>query len=205
MRRHNAARNVVGQFAEAAGHHPELEKPGLLQPCPEQPNAARRRPADVFLPSWTGGAPAALDLAVTSPQRQDLVQLAGTRAGAAAESYEAYKRMYLQTAEDCASSGMAFVPMVAETSGGWGPSAMCTLKAFARAAAIRSDSEPGVVLAERLQHLCTAIRRANARAVLRRASGAERAAPLGMASALGTLAAAVVQPEPPGLGPAGGP
>ena len=50
--------------------NPELEKSGLQQPCPEQPGAARRSPADVFIPSWS----AALDLAITSPQRLDAPQ-----------------------------------------------------------------------------------------------------------------------------------
>ena len=130
----------------------------------------RRRPADVYLPSWTDGAPAALDLAVTSPHRQDVLSQASLRCGAAAEAYESYKRTYLGTVSDCNSQGLSFVPMVAETTGGWGPSAHCTLKALARAAAAHSSSgaEPSAILAEHLQRLCAAIRRATARAVLRR-------------------------------------
>ena len=168
--RHHAARNEVGKFAAEAGQHPELEKAGLLPPGPDNPGSNLRRPADVYLPSWTGGAPAALDLAVTSPQRQDILSQATLRCGAAAEAYEMYKRAYKDTAADCASQGLSFIPMVAEPSGGWGPSACCTLKALARAAAARSHSgaEPSAVLAEHQQRLCTVIRRATARAVLRR-------------------------------------
>ena len=93
------------------------------------------------------------------------------RSGAAAEAYEEYKRTYLNTAADCQQHGLSFVPLVAECSGGWGPSAMCTFKALAKAAAARSDSEAEVIMKERLQLLCTGIRRANARAVLRRDPG----------------------------------
>ena len=60
VRKHNATRNRFCLFAGAARLSPELEKPGLLQPSPEQPNAGRRRPADVFVPSWKQGAPRCL-------------------------------------------------------------------------------------------------------------------------------------------------
>ena len=43
------------------------------------------------------------------------------------------KRSYLYIAEDCATQGLQFRPIVGEPSGGWGPSAMCTFKAIAKA------------------------------------------------------------------------
>ena len=66
--------------------------------------------------------------------------------------------------------------MVAETHGGWGTSAMCTLKALAKLAtqkfdANATDTDANPRLRVHLQKTCTAIRRANARAVLRRAQG----------------------------------
>ena len=177
VRRHNGARNVASRHAEEAGANPELEKPDLLQPCPNQPAANRRRPADVYLPNWFGGTPAALDFAITSPHRQDISAVASTRVGAAAEAYELYKRSYLGTDNDCRAQGIAFIPMIAETSGGWGPAAMCTIKRIAKAAAIRADLDPGKVLAAHLASLCTVIRRANARAVLRRSPEDTRGRP----------------------------
>jgi hypothetical protein len=170
-RRHHAARNRTAHFAQNAGLNPDIEKPGLLQPSPEQPGAGRRRPADVFLPSWTGGLPAALDLAITSPHRADAPPEAITKAGATAQAYERTKRNHLNTEADCSAQGIAFIPIVGEPSGGWGPSAMCTLKAIARSQAASNGQEEKCILSKELQHLCTAIRRANARAVLRR--GAE--------------------------------
>ena len=60
-----------------------------------------------------------------------------------------------------------------EPSGGWGPSAICTFKAIAKAQADGSqDLDAGVLLSAELQHLCTAVRRANARAVLSRSRDA---------------------------------
>ena len=164
-RRHHAARNRGAAFASAAGLHPELEKPGLLQPRPDQPNAGQRRPADIYLPAWNG-TPAALDFAITSPHRLDAPPEARDIPGAAVTAYENFKRSYLDTAADCTSQGIAFLPMVGEPTAGWGPSAMCTFKSFAKAHVAGSERSSGAVLACELQQLSTVLRRANARAVL---------------------------------------
>ena len=176
----------MGHFATTAGLNPELEKPGLLQPGPDQPGAARRRPADVFIPGW----PAALDLAITSPHRLDAPPEAVTTAGAAAEAYERRKRSHLRTAEDCASQGFQFRPIVGEPSGGWGPSAMCAFKAIARAHAAVSHQDVGSVLASELQHLSTVVRRANARAVLSRSALAAGFVHAAVPAAIAIVAAA---------------
>ena len=173
--RHNSVRNIIGNLGKAAGLNPTLEKPGLLPPSPEclDPGGRNlRRPADVFLPNWVGGGPAALDLAITSPHRQESWAQVPTRSGVAAEAYEAYKRSYLNTAQLCLHQGLSFVPLVAETTGGWGPSGMCTIKAMARAAAARSGSDEHIVRELWLQKLSVAMRRANGRAILRRDAAA---------------------------------
>ena len=86
VRRHNAARNYGARVASRAGLNPEVEKPNLLQPSPEHPDQADRRPADVFLPTWLSGAPVVLDFAVVSPQRQDALRQSSLQAGFAAMS-----------------------------------------------------------------------------------------------------------------------
>ena len=191
-RRHHAARNRCGIFATSARLHPVLEKPGLLQSCPDQPNASQRRPADVYLPSWNG-TPAALDFAITSPHRLDAPAEALSIPGAAATAYEAHKRFYKNTASDCEAQGMAFLPMVGEPTGGWGTSAACTFKAFAKAQAAGTDMMAGTILATELQHLCTALRRANARAVLCRSCD-----PCSMANPTFTDAASVLAAQEAG-------
>ncbi|CAK0798447.1 unnamed protein product, partial [Prorocentrum cordatum] len=95
--RHNAARNLVGRFAAAAGCNPELERPGLLPPRPGDDRAIGRRPADVYIPSWHLGAPAAFDFAVSSPHRQAARGMAFQGVGSAAEAYEVVKRTHLDT------------------------------------------------------------------------------------------------------------
>ena len=193
--RHNEARNDTFQLAERAGQRPELEKPGLLQPDPDLPDSNRRRPADVYLPRWKDGRPAALDLAITNPQRQNVLAEAARTTGAAATAYENFKRTHLQTEEDCLRQGISFIPVVGETSGGWGPSAICTFKALAKAAA-QSEEEWQEIFKQHLGLVCTAVRRANARAVLRRQAVHEDCAQV-LRSALSALDATGADTEAP--------
>ena len=83
-------------------------------------------------------------------------------------AYEHHKRTYLDVAAVCESQGISFIPIVGETSGGWGPSAMCTFKALAKATLADEADGHDNTLHNHMQRMCTAVRRANARAVLRR-------------------------------------
>ena len=89
----------------------------------------------------------------------------------AASEYEEHKRSFLYTEEECREQGILFVPIVAETSGGWGPSAMSTFKRLAKQAAGRGGlfTPDKAVLPQFLERASIAIRTAKARAVLRRA------------------------------------
>ena len=171
-RRHNGTRNKGFNFAKAAGCNPELEKSNiLLPPRPGDTTNAQRRPADVYLPTWTHGFPAALDFAITAPQRQDIVGRAAANALTAAIEYCDTKRNHESTQAQCDTAGITFLPMVAETSGAWAPESMTVWKQLATATAVRQGREAAAVLREMLQSLSVTIRRANARAYLRRSSG----------------------------------
>eukprot|EP00973_Karenia_brevis_P048578 6744426-Karenia_brevis.AAC.1 len=65
-------RNAVFNWCHSGGLCPELEKPGLLQARPFQGalpedgikiGGDARRPADVYVPRWRQGMPAAFDFA----------------------------------------------------------------------------------------------------------------------------------------------
>ena len=87
-KRHNLVRNVGVRLATAAGWRPEPEKPGLLRPRPTQASRSEdgsesreggrgpeaRRPADIFVPCWDLGSSTALNFAVTSSLRKDLLE-----------------------------------------------------------------------------------------------------------------------------------
>ena len=161
------------KLAKAAALNPELEKSGLLLPArPEDPEVTHRRPADVYLPAWLNGSPAALDFAVTATQRPDIVELASREALASARQYSLAKRQYLNTEQLCNSVGLDFVPMVCESTGAWAPEAFHVIGLIAKAAAAISGRDKDAVLAESLQILSVTVRRSQARALLRRLADA---------------------------------
>ena len=84
------------------------------------------------------GVPAALDLAITAPPRQDIVALAGATSLAAATSYAATKASHLNTAALCAQQGVHFMPVVAESTGAWEPEASKLLLQLSRGTAART-------------------------------------------------------------------
>jgi hypothetical protein len=117
--RHNALRDAVSSWAERAGLQPEKGRASLLLPLrPEDTRLARRRPADIYLPCLEG-APSALDLAVTGPQRTESLPQAAQVAVSAAAAYAALKASHLHTAQTCEGQGIRFVPLVCEMTGAW--------------------------------------------------------------------------------------
>ncbi|CAE7610039.1 unnamed protein product [Symbiodinium natans] len=145
-----------------------MERPGLLLPqSPDDASSAARRPADIYVPALSG-SPTALDFAITAPQRQETLALAGQQGGAAAAAYARDKEAYKQTAQACKSQGVAFVPMVAEATGTWDVGAAVIIKHVARAVAARAGEEPGPLHSLLMQELCVAARSHRARAALRR-------------------------------------
>ena len=126
-KRHNLIRNEVFHFCNSAGLNPELERPGILQPRmltgSTQENGQNRdlnenrRPADVYLPRWRRGTPAALDFAVTSGLRSDLVHRSAHDGSAATKMYENLKRSHLDTEASCREEGITFIPIICEADG----------------------------------------------------------------------------------------
>ncbi len=191
--RHNALRNLAYLIASIAGLRPEKEKPGLLPPRPnseqlrgEDAGAGRRRPADVWIPQWHSGTPAAWDFAVTSALQSGSLQEAAAEPSAAAASYEQHKRTHLDTAAQCRQQGLEFVPVVAEAhSGTWGPTARAVWHSLAKSWASAAGLELSFTSAKLAQRMSTTLRRANARAILRRLPAAGTA--LSMPSAEGWM------------------
>ena len=177
-KRHNLLRNQVFHTCLAAGLAPELQRPGLLQPRPYlgptpengTPNTEdRRRPADVYIPRWRRGAPAAFDLAVTSGLRPDMVARSAVSANAATLAYKDFKREHLDTQQLCQQEGITFIPMIAEADGGgWGPEAHKVFNELAKLTSSMTGEPESLVANHILQSLCLTLHRENARAILRR-------------------------------------
>ena len=140
--RHNLLRDALHQTAAAAGLAPTKEGRALIP-------GNNMRPADVFIPHWSGGRDAALDVTVTHPLQDR------TRAGAAVTpGYAmdaAYARKVAGAGEQCRQQGIAFIPIVAESLGGWHPIAVEQIKKLGSALARHTGQEEG----EAISHLVT--------------------------------------------------
>jgi hypothetical protein len=182
--RHNIVRNASARFFSAAGLHPELEKPGLLQERPpadggdelsgEQCSgrADLRRPADTYVGNWHLGQPAAFDFALTSGLKVGQLEGTARDAKSVGAAYVEKKRSYLGTAAHCAAKGLLFIPMVCEAhSGSWEDGALDVWRRLAKAGELSSGEPASRRLQHMLQVLSIAVHRANARAILARATG----------------------------------
>ena len=178
-KRHNLICNKVYHFSLSAGLNPELERTGLLQPRPllgsaqesgaERDNNAERRPADVYIPRWRRGTPAAFDLAVTSGLRRCVVKDSAKDGTHSVKLYEAKKRTYLDTETLCQDEGIQFIPLICEANGGgWGPAAQVVWKELAKQKSSMTGESQSITTSHLLQSLSLILHKENARAILRR-------------------------------------
>ena len=195
-------RNCASKCCAEAGFNPECEKPGLLMPRPLQGalaedgkrqqegalGAAGRRPADIYLPRWRAGLPAALDFAATSGLRADLLAQSANDPAAAVVQYEGFKEGYLDTKTACAAEGIHFIPMVVDAcGGGWGPQACVVWKELAKSTALATGELASSVATRLSQSLGLVLCLENARAGLRRAPGHNEAHTSAAAAAAGVV------------------
>ena len=74
IQRHDAVRDVLFAAAQTAALAPRKEVSSLI------PNSFSR-PADIFLPTWERGRPAALDVTIISPMQHQILARAATGPG----------------------------------------------------------------------------------------------------------------------------
>ena len=128
-----------------------------------------RRPADVYLPRWKRGIPAALDFAVTSGLRRNMVEKSAVDGKSATTSYEDFKRSHLDTEAKCQEEGIQFIPMICEADGGgWGKAAHQVWSELAKRKAIIAGEQSSITAVRLLQSLGIILHRENALSILRR-------------------------------------
>ena len=103
--RHNRLGDIFNDFCHAACLAPQLEMGGWSRD--------RTRPADVLVPNWVLGKPAAFDLSVTSMLNAQIFQEACVTAGSAALAAQICKHQVND--ERCRELGWACIPLVVET------------------------------------------------------------------------------------------
>ena len=153
IHRHDALRDALFAATQSAALAPRKEVPSLI------PDSVSR-PADIFLPNWCGGRPAALDVTVISTM-QPL-----TQAGAAAEPGfalgVAVARKMAAHNSDCHGIGVSFLPIVAETLGGWSPDSIAQIARIGRLAVQRLDIPPATAVRHLFQRLSIILWKGNA-------------------------------------------
>ena len=98
----------------------------------------RTRPADILIPHWDLGKPAALDLTVTSMLKSSSLLEASVMGGSAALA-AAEVRKHNPNDAKCLELGWLCIPIAVETYGRWGAEAMQTLSRLATRLATRGN------------------------------------------------------------------
>ena len=124
MSQHNRLRDVLLESCRRACLGPQDEAGSGLGH-----EGHRTRPADILIPHWDLGKPAALDLTVTSMLNSSTLMEVGVTSGSAALAAEVRKH----NANDakCSELGWTCILIAVETYGCWGAEAMQTLSRLA--------------------------------------------------------------------------
>ena len=160
--RHNRLRDVLLESCRLACLGPQVEVGSGLEH-----EGHRTRPADILIPHWDLGKPAALDLTVTSTLNSSTLMEAGVTSGSAALAAEVRKH----NANDakCSELGWSCIPIAVETYGCWGAEAMQTLSCLASRLATRGNCSKSHATCLLYGRFSLTLMRANARALLSRA------------------------------------
>ena len=122
------------------------------------------RPADVLIPGWDRGKPAAFDVTVTSPLCPAIQRESCRSSGAASTTAETH--MLLTNGPKCQELGWACIPLAVKTFCNWGKEAHLTFSRLASHLAI-SSPKPSI-LADIDSRLNINLVRSIARAILAR-------------------------------------
>ena len=114
--RHNKLRDVLAESCRRAHLGVQVEMGNNLT------NHSHTRPADLLVPNWVLGKPAAFDLSVTSPLNPTTLSEASVTTGVAALTTEL--RRHSSNDTKCKELDWVCVPLVMESYGAWGKEAL---------------------------------------------------------------------------------
>ena len=110
------------------------------------PNHSHTHPADLLVPNWVLGKPAAFNLSVTSPLDPTIILEASVTTGAAAWTTE--QRKHCSNDAKCDELAWVCVPLVVESYGAWGKEAVESISQQVSHLATCSSKAKSVVLTE---------------------------------------------------------
>ena len=124
-------------------------------------------PADVLIPNWELGKPAAIDHCVTSPLNSGTLQVACVPPSSAA--MQAEQRKHHSNDAKCGELGWVCIPLVVESYGSWGPEAQHSLSRLAAGRLATRLRQPKSFTTNLIYgRLNLTLIRANSRAILSR-------------------------------------
>ena len=124
------------------------------------------RSADIYLPSWKRGCPAALDVTVISTLQQATVQGAAATQGHALLVGE--ERKLATYAAACREVGVSFIPLVFESLGGLSDAAADSIASVGRLLGQRLGTPPSESTRHLFQRCAITLWRGNAALWIRR-------------------------------------
>ena len=128
--------------------------------------ARQMRPADVLIPNWELGKPAAIDPCVTSPLNSDTLQVACVTLSSAA--MQAEQRKHHSNDAKCGELGWVCIPLVVESHGSWEPETQHSLSRLAGRLATRLGQPKSITTNLIYGSLNLTLIRTNSRAILSR-------------------------------------
>eukprot|EP00731_Ephydatia_muelleri_P020141 Em0012g966a len=161
--RHNSLRDTFWESCKLACIAGQIEAGSGLDV-----EGSRTRPADILLPNWEFGKPAALDFTITSALNPSTLNEASVMAGFAASAAEI--RKHVANDEKCSRLGWVCIPLSVETYGCWGEEAGRCLDRLATRIATRTGCPKSSAVSGLYGRLSIGLIRANARALLARSS-----------------------------------
>ena len=157
--RHNRVRDTLFEFCQRACLGAQLEAGSSLGH-----EARQTRPADVLIPNWELGKPAAIDLCVTSPLNSNTLQVACVTPNSAA--MQAEQRKHHSNDAKCEELGWVCIPLFVESYGSWGPEAQRCLSRLAGRLATQLGQPKSLTTNLIYGRLNLTLIRANSRAIL---------------------------------------
>ena len=157
--RHDAIRDCLFSTCVQACLGPTREDRALIP-------GRQARPADVYLPSWSGGLDSALDITVINPLQQALLNGSAANPGHALQV--AFDRKMSKHGEDCRRAGIAFIPLPLDTFGAWGESTVREVKRMGSSLARHTGGEESEVIRHLIQKVSITLMKVNANLILNR-------------------------------------
>ena len=124
------------------------------------------RPADLLIPRWCGGQDAALDVTVVSALQPAMVAGSATTDNFAVT--KAFQRKVAKAGEACRQEGISFVPIAADTLGGWHGVAVEQLKKLGSALARQRGEDEQLEVRHLFQRLSLLLMKGNAALLVNR-------------------------------------